>query len=150
CAAHRLLLPKNRATEWLFPGLVGKGDEAMAEPLVDRRVVVTGGAGGVGRETAARMLAAGARVVSADIPGARQHAQGTVTFAGNLAQQEDINRLFRFADAQLGGVDVLVACTGLPADALMDIDDTGWRRVLDANLASYVGCTKRAIERIRV
>ncbi len=122
----------------------------MAERLAGRRVVLTGGAGGVGRETAARMVAAGARVVSADIPGATQHAEGTVTFSGDLAQQEEIDRLFRFADDQLGGVDVLVACAGLPADSLMAIDDTGWRRVLDANLVSYVGCTKRAIERIRV
>jgi NAD(P)-dependent dehydrogenase (short-subunit alcohol dehydrogenase family) len=120
------------------------------KPLANRRVVVTGGAGGVGRETATRMLAAGARVVSADIPGAGRHAEGAVTFSGDLAQQEEIDRLFRFADDQLGGVDVLVACAGLPADPLMAIDDTGWRRVIEANLVSYVGCTKRAIERIRV
>jgi NAD(P)-dependent dehydrogenase (short-subunit alcohol dehydrogenase family) len=64
-------------------------------------------------------------------------------------RQEEVDRLFAFADAELGGLDILVACAGLPADALMDIDDAGWRQVIDANLVSYVGCTKRAIERIR-
>ena len=121
----------------------------MADFLAGRRVVITGGAGGVGRETALRMLEQGARVVSADIPGARSHARGAITFAGDLSRQEDIDRLFLFADKQLGGVDVLVACAGLPADALMDISDTGWRQVIDSNLSSYVGCAKRAIERIR-
>ena len=119
------------------------------ERLSGRRVLVTGGAGGVGREVAARMVAAGARVVSADIPGAARHAEGTETFAGDLARQAEIDRLFAFVDDDLGGLDILVACAGLPADPLMEIDDSGWRRVIDANLVSYLGCTRRAIERIR-
>jgi NAD(P)-dependent dehydrogenase (short-subunit alcohol dehydrogenase family) len=117
--------------------------------LTDRRVLITGGAGGVGRETAARIVAAGAHVVSADIPSATGHAAGTIAFSGDLGRQEDIERLFRFVDQQLGGLDVLVACAGLPADALMDISDAGWRQVIDANLVSYIGCTKHAIGRMR-
>jgi NAD(P)-dependent dehydrogenase (short-subunit alcohol dehydrogenase family) len=119
-------------------------------PLEDRRVLITGGAGGVGRETAVRMLAGGARVVSADIPSATKHAEGTLVYSGDLARADELDRLFRFVDSQLGGLDVLVACAGLPADSLMDISDAGWRQVIDANLVSYVGCAKKAIERIRV
>ena len=122
----------------------------MAEfDLTGRRVLITGGAGGVGRETAVRMLAAGARVVSADIPSATHHAEGAITYSGDLGRQADVNRLFQFVDDQLGGLDILIACAGLPADSLMDISDAGWRQVIDANLVSYVACTKRAIERIR-
>jgi len=117
--------------------------------LAGRRILITGGAGGVGRETSHLMLAAGARVISADIPAATRHAEGTTTFAGDLARQDEIERLFRFVDDQLGGLDILVACAGLPSDSLMDISDAGWRQVIDANLVSYVGCTKKAIERIR-
>ena len=117
--------------------------------LAGRRVLITGGAGGVGRETAARMLASGARVISADIPGATRHADGTLAFAGDLARQNELERLFALVDAELGGLDVLVACAGLPSESLMDISDEGWRQVIDANLVSYVGCTKKAIERIR-
>jgi NAD(P)-dependent dehydrogenase (short-subunit alcohol dehydrogenase family) len=125
-------------------------EAAMAgNALTGQRILVTGGAGGVGRETAARMLAAGARVVSADIPGADRHAAGTIRFAGDLARQDEIERLFGFVDAQLGGLDMLVACAGLPSDSLMEISDAGWRQVIDANLVSYVGCAKKAIERIR-
>ena len=117
--------------------------------LTNRRVLITGGAGGVARETAARMLGAGARVVSADIPAATRHAEGTLTFAGDLARQDEIDRLFGFVDEELGGLDMLVACVGLPADPLMAIDDAGWRQVIDANLVSYLACTKKAIDRIR-
>ena len=119
------------------------------QSLAQQCVLITGGAGGVGRETAAQMLAAGARVVSADIPGATRHAEGSITFAGDLARQEEIERLFGFVDKQLGCLDIFVACVGLPADPLMKIDDAGWRHVIDANLISYLGCTKKAIERIR-
>lgn len=121
----------------------------MAVDLSGQRVVITGGAGGVGRETASRLLRQGARVVSADIPGTSRHAEGSIVFAGNLGRQDEIDRLFRFADDQLGGLDIFIACAGLPADALMDISDAGWREVIDSNLSSYLGCTKRAIERIR-
>jgi 3-hydroxy acid dehydrogenase/malonic semialdehyde reductase len=117
--------------------------------LSGQRVVITGGAGGVGRETAARMLAAGARVISADIPGALRHAEGTTPFAGDLARQDELERLFALVDEELGGLDILVACAGLPSDSLMDISDEGWRQVIDANLVSYVGSAKKAIERIR-
>ena len=117
--------------------------------LAGRRILITGGAGGVGRETAARMLASGARVISADIPGATRHADGTLAFAGDLARQDEVERLFALVDAELGGLDVLVACAGLPSESLMDISDEGWRQVIDANLVSYVGCTKKAIERVR-
>lgn len=120
-----------------------------ARPLENRRVLITGGAGGVGRETAARMLAGGARVVSADISSATRHAEGALAFAGDLARAEELERLFGLVDAELGGLDILVACAGLPADSLMEISDDGWRQVIDANLVSYVGCAKKAIERIR-
>ena len=117
--------------------------------LAGQRVLITGGAGGVGRETARRMLAAGARVVSADIPGAERHAEGSIAFAGDLARQDEIERLFGFVDDQLGSLDILVACAGLPSDPLMSISEAGWRQVIDANLVSYVGCAKKAVERIR-
>jgi 3-hydroxy acid dehydrogenase/malonic semialdehyde reductase len=122
----------------------------MAETsLRGRRALITGGAGGVGRETASLMLAEGAKVVSADIPGATRHAEGSLVFSGDLARQDEINRLFAFVDAQFGGLDILIACAGLPSDPLMTISDEGWRQVIDANLVSYVGCSKKAIERIR-
>ena len=119
------------------------------EALTGRRILITGAAGGVGRETAALMIEAGANVVSADMPGATHHAEGAIEFSGDLARQDEVERLFHFVDDQLGGLDVLVACVGLPADPLMAIDDAGWRQVIDANLVSYLACTKKAIDRIR-
>ena len=136
----------NRATDRRFPGFLGMPERS----LKGCRVVVTGGAGGVGRETAARMIERGARVVSADIAAATRHAKGSLICSGDLSRPDELDRLFSFVDSQLGGLDMLVACAGLPADPLMTISDAGWRQVIDANLVSYLGCAKKAIERIRL
>src|SRR5690606_1127859 len=122
----------------------------MAEySLADRRILITGGAGGVGRETAARMLQRGAHVVSADIPAATQHAEGTTVFAGDLARPNEIERLFHLVDEQLGVLDAVVTFVSLPAAPLMAIDDTARGQVIDATLDSYLACNKKAIDRIR-
>ncbi|MGK6320644.1 SDR family oxidoreductase [Sphingomonas sp. DT-204] len=128
--------------------------------LTGKRVLVTGGAGGVGRAVAERMVAAGARVLLTDrdeVPlralvaeiGA-QSGSGTIEGAtADLANPTGVARLFDRADAWLGGLDILVACAGVGSGPLMEMDDAGWRYVIESNLLSYVACTRAAIERIR-
>lgn len=128
-----------------------------ASILAGRRVLITGGAGGVGRAVAARMAGAGAQILITDRPeadladaaaelggGASLHA-----FAADLSTSAGIAALFGAVDEKLGGLDMLIACAGVGSGPLMEMDDAGWRYVLESNLASYVGCTRAAIERIR-
>lgn len=124
--------------------------------LEGKRVLVTGGAGGVGRAVAARMVGAGARVVIADRPqadltGARAAVGGDriESVAADLASPAGVEAMFARADEWLGGLDILVACAGVGSGPLMEMDDQGWRYVIESNLVSYIACTKRAIERIR-
>lgn len=128
-----------------------------ASILAGRRVLITGGAGGVGRAVAARMIGAGAHILITDRPeadlagaaaelgrGAPLHA-----FAADLSTSAGIAALFGAVDEKLGELDMLIACAGVGSGPLMEMDDAGWRYVLESNLASYVGCTRAAIERIR-
>lgn len=116
--------------------------------LKDRKVLVTGAAGGVGRAVAERMAAAGVRQLLTDLPGSSFPAhEGAHHFAADLANAEGIERLFGELDATLGGLDILVACAGVGAGPLTAEPD--WRGVIDANLVSYVACAERAVERIR-
>jgi NAD(P)-dependent dehydrogenase (short-subunit alcohol dehydrogenase family) len=125
--------------------------------LSGKRVLVTGGAGGVGRAVAARMLEAGAHVLITDRPGTDMPAAVSElgaghclhAFAADLSTSAGIAELFEAVDRQLGGLDVLVAAAGVGSGPLMEMDDAGWRYVLASNLGSYVGCTRAAIERIR-
>jgi 3-hydroxy acid dehydrogenase/malonic semialdehyde reductase len=127
--------------------------------LAGKRVLITGGAGGVGSAVAERMVAAGTRVlitdreetglravverISAQPPAALDSA------VADLSSSPGLSRLFERVDEWLGGLDILVACAGVGSGPLSEMDDAGWRYVIDSNLVSYVACTKQAIERIK-
>jgi NAD(P)-dependent dehydrogenase (short-subunit alcohol dehydrogenase family) len=131
----------------------------LSNNLADRRVLITGGAGGVGRAVAERMIAAGARVLLTDreevalrtvaetIGDAGRERIETVT--ADLSGQAGLGRVFERVDSWLGGLDILVACAGVGSGPLSEMDDAGWRYVIESNLSSYVACTKQAIERIK-
>lgn len=123
--------------------------------LSTKRVLITGGGGGVGSAVARRMVEAGARVLITDRPGSRlpQVAAAlegaAAAVKADLSQRSGVADLFAAVDAELGGLDVLVACAGIGSGPLMEMDDEGWRYVIESNLSSYVACTKGAIDRIK-
>jgi NAD(P)-dependent dehydrogenase (short-subunit alcohol dehydrogenase family) len=131
-----------------------------ADILRGKRVLITGGAGGVGRAVAARMVAAGARVLLADRDEALlrevadplhgEEGEAAIDFiATDLADKEGIARMFARVDGWLGGIDILVACAGVGSGPLLEMAEPDWRYVIESNLVSYVACTQGAIERMR-
>lgn len=132
--------------------------EKSEERLNGKRVLVTGGAGGVGRNVATRMVMAGASVLITDRDEAALRAVrdslsggpgGIDIVAADAATVEGIAKTFAKVDDWLGGLDMLVACTGIGALPLMELDDADWRAVIETNLVSYVAATKGAIDRIK-
>lgn len=128
--------------------------------LNGKRVLITGGAGGVGRAVASQMLEDGARVLLADRgeidlrdlvdalrmeggPGEVESVTCDLSGAAGLA------RMFERVDDWLGGLDILVACAGVGSGPLMEMSEPDWRYVIESNLVSYVACTQGAIERMR-
>jgi 3-oxoacyl-[acyl-carrier protein] reductase len=113
--------------------------------LVSRRkVLVTGGAGGIGRAIVERFVADGCAVAVVDL---RADAlDGTVSIAGDLRDRTAARECLRGAWEQLDGLDVLVNAAGIyPSRLLLDMDDADWDRVLDVNLnAPYALCTEFA------
>jgi 3-hydroxy acid dehydrogenase / malonic semialdehyde reductase len=130
----------------------------MKQTLEGKRVLITGGAGGVGRALAQQMLHASARVLITD----RQEVdlRGVVETLGgseypiegvtaDLSGKTGLARVFERVDDWLGGLDILVACAGVGSGPLLEMDDEAWRYVIETNLMSYVACTRAAIDRIR-
>lgn len=128
--------------------------------LSGKGVLITGGAGGVGRAVALRMAAEGARVLIADrdeldlqrvIDAVRTSHEGCEieSVTGDLSNTTGIARMFERVDNWLGGLDVLVACAGVGSGPLMEMAEPDWRYVIESNLVSYVACTQGAIERMR-
>jgi NAD(P)-dependent dehydrogenase (short-subunit alcohol dehydrogenase family) len=117
-----------------------------AVSLQDKRVVITGGARGLGRAFAASALDAGARVVIADILedlGSQTaddlSVSGDVSFeAVDLGDPVSIERLAAAAKETLGGLDGLVNCaaiaTGIGGKTAEEIEIETWDRVMSVNV----------------
>ncbi|MFE5716170.1 SDR family NAD(P)-dependent oxidoreductase [Streptomyces sp. NPDC056501] len=106
--------------------------------LADRVCVITGAASGIGRATAERFLAEGARVVAADLDGERLATlEGAVAVIGDVSLPEDARRMIDTAVERYGRLDVLVANAGVipllditeaeaaDFDAVMAVDGRG-------------------------
>lgn len=123
--------------------------------LAGKRALITGGAGGVGREVAARMAGAGARVLitdrnELDLRQVVEEIGGEIdSVVADLSSGPGLARLFERVDDGLGGLDILVACAGVGSGPLMEMPEPDWRYVIESNLMSYVACTQRAVERMR-
>src|SRR5438067_2413310 len=118
--------------------------------LEGKRVLITGGASGIGAATAARFLEEGSAVVVLDRDGeARKRIQEQLTdLAGTV--DADVSNLKQvesaFADAVrlMGGVDVLVNNAGISIrHKFLEISPEEWDRVLAVNLTGvfYVAQT---------
>ena len=126
--------------------------EANISSLQERKVLLTGAAGGVGRAVAAQMADAGAKVLLADriesdlpqlVDQIKDSGLPEIHFViADLSMRQGIAEVFEQVDEQLGGLDILVACAGVGSGPLMEMDDPGWRFVLETNLASYVACAR--------
>jgi NAD(P)-dependent dehydrogenase (short-subunit alcohol dehydrogenase family) len=102
----------------------------------DRRVVVTGGANGIGAATAARLAEYGARVIVLDL----ERPSGSADCV--LVDLSDRGAVLRAADEAsrlLGGVDVLVSCAGMARPSnLAELDLDAYDTTLAVNLHAPV------------
>ena len=109
--------------------------------LKGKRVLITGGAGGIGTATAERFLEEGSRVVVLDISDeAITRIESELpslsgTIKADVSDADDVARAFRELDEMTGGLDVLINNAGISIrHSFMDITPQEWRKVLDINL----------------
>lgn len=115
--------------------------------LQGKRALVTGGSRGVGAATARLLARAGAdvalsyrsRTAEADAVVAELRGLGVRSFAeaGDLADPEAVERLFRRIERELGGLDIVVANAGIwPAEdvPIAEMTTEQWRRTVAINL----------------
>ena len=112
--------------------------------ITDRRIIVTGGASGIGASAVRALAAAGAKVASLDIndeagSGIARDADaagpGHVSYLHcDVSKRDQVDRAFDKAVDAFGGLDALIHIAGFELTAPAEtIDDAHWDRMMDVN-----------------
>ena len=103
--------------------------EKKMNDFTDKCVLITGGAGDIGTETARQFLAAGARVMLVDIDEAdlrqTQDKLGSdkcFIQAADVTKAEEVEAYTRAADDKLGGIDIFFNNAGIEGKVLPIVD----------------------------
>jgi meso-butanediol dehydrogenase/(S,S)-butanediol dehydrogenase/diacetyl reductase len=127
----------------------------MMRELKDKRVLITGGAGGIGAATAQRFLEEGARVAVFDRDEAaglrlKQELPGLEALIyADVADPGSVTGAFDRLDAQMGGLDILINNAGISIrQPFMDITPGQWQTVLAVNLNGIFYVAQQAARRM--
>ena len=121
--------------------------------LEDKVVVITGAAGGMGREAAILFSEEGARVCVADVDGeaaesAAAEAREAFAVQVDVSDSDSVRRMYEATAERYGGVDVLYNNAGIsPADdgSILETEPDAWQRVQDVNTKGVYLCCKHGI-----
>ena len=123
--------------------------------LKDKVAVITGGARGIGKATAAKMVQDGASVVLLDILAKEvsQTAMELKAMGGkalglnvDVSHKADVEKAVEETLSQMGKVDILVNNAGIGKPALLeDVQDGDWDEVINVNLKGTFFCTRAVL-----
>ncbi len=126
----------------------------MGQRFAGKRVLVTGGASGIGQATAELFAAEGATVAIGDIDGAGAKAMaerlGGVAFAYDARDPAAAAKLVNEVESALGGIDILLNIAGIMTwGRIEETDAAAWQRTLDINLSGPFYLTQAALEPLK-
>lgn len=115
---------------------------------MDQRVLVTGGAAGIGRAIATKFLGEGARVAICDadrdaVDAFAREFPDAICATADVTQEHEMALFFERVETAWGGVDVVCANagTGGPAGAIEDLAYDDWQRCVATNVhGSFLTC----------
>ena len=113
------------------------------------RVVVTGGASGIGAAVVAGLLERGARVAVLDLK-VDTVPDGAVAQQCDVGDRASVEAAVEASAEALGGIDVVVNNAGVgAAGTVADNDDDEWFRVLDVNVVGIARVSAAALPHLR-
>jgi NAD(P)-dependent dehydrogenase (short-subunit alcohol dehydrogenase family) len=124
----------------------------MPGRLEGKFAVVSGGAGGIGQETARRFAEEDARVCIVDLadePGQETASEiDGIYVHADVTDPEDVQRMYDETAERFGGIDVLFNNAGISPsddDSILETGLEAWERVQNVNLKSVYLCCKYGI-----
>ena len=133
------------------PGDVGTARVVATAPddLAGLRMLVTGGASGIGHAVATAALGRGASVAVLDVDPATAPAEA-FPVAGDVTDDRSVIAAVAQAAAAMGGLEVLVNNAGIGAQGNVEANPLDeWRQVFEVNVLGIVRVTRAALPHLR-
>ena len=123
--------------------------------LEGKRVLITGGAAGLGLAMAEAFVRQGCRLALFDIDQDKLSRAltampgGTVGYCGSVADADAVAAAFARMDEAFGGVDILINNAGISMNVpTLDLSIEHWQKALDINLTGVFLCCQAAGRRM--
>ena len=124
----------------------------------NKRILVTGGASGIGLGIAKEFGREGGKIFLVDIsPENLETATMELVNAGvevrsalaSVSDTKSVEQAFQDCDKKLGGIDVLINNAGIPGvTPSTELTDEEWQRMIDINLTGMFKCARAAGQRM--
>jgi NAD(P)-dependent dehydrogenase (short-subunit alcohol dehydrogenase family) len=133
----------------------------MLKPHAGLRVLVTGGASGIGLVIARAFVDAGARVHVCDSSPeaidalaqaeASAECNAITSTLADVSDKDAVERVFADVQRELGGLDVLLNNAGIagPTGGIDELDANEWEQTVDVNLNAQFYFARRAVPLLR-
>jgi len=112
--------------------------------MANKKVLITGGASGIGRCLADNFAQAGSELIITDLNGVALQKTASELKAGgatvhsrvvDIADQDQVEAAAKWINEELGGIDILVNNAGIGhSGELADTDLETWKKLIDVNL----------------
>ena len=121
-----------------------------------QRVLITAGAGGIGRAMTETFVKAGAKVhicdvVQSALEDTARALAGVTASLCDVSDLKQVDELFSDVENYLGGLDVLINNAGIagPTGKIEELSIEDWRRCIDIDLNGMFYCTRLAVPMLK-
>lgn len=128
--------------------------EVIYPDLTQKRVLITGGAAGIGYAIAEAFAKQGCRIALFDVDEAGleralNSLRGAVGKHGSVTDSDAVNAAFTLTDEAFGGVDIVVNNAGISMNKpTLELSLQEWQKALDINLTGVFLCCQAAARRM--